>query len=83
MEHISPASLFLDFQPCFNETNPGVDTQTLQITLWVNVSLTGILIIYSFFLMLKMFAFLKWKEQKVMLQTIIFITLGLLCRLIQ
>jgi len=83
MEHISRASLFLDFKPCYNDTNPGVDTEAMQITLWVNVSLSGILIIYSFFLLFKMIAFLKWKQQKVMLLTILFIIIGSLCRLMQ
>ena len=60
-----------------------IKTPILQLTMFICITANFIMIIYSFFLTKRLFSFLKWNKQKVMLQTIIYISLGMIFRLIQ
>ena len=58
-------------------------TPYLQYTMWVCIATNSLMILYSFFLMKRMLSFMKWTKQKVMLQTILYISLSMIFRLYQ
>jgi hypothetical protein len=53
----------------------------LKLTLWILVAINGVIVLYSLLLTCRLLRILKFYTQKVMIQTILYITISLLFRI--